>query len=412
MLSLTATLSDSFNEYNQIKTLSSEKLHAVENVEKSNDLVKEESTSTFVRLFLSCIHGITVEPVTFCYACALILHAPLIQQYVYQRISEDRGLTIHLGEDISSCGNSDNNVDLEQYNIRKDVQSLTSYIHLGIILSASVPSLFMALLLGAWSDKVGRRIILFLPVVGGLLDTSCTLITMFSRAPLYVLFIGSFINGLCGFFTTMILAVFSYIADITTEKTRALRLGILEAVAFISGMISHMTSGWWIRHLGFHAPYMFIFVLHLVSFFYIIFFLQESKCDVEKLRIKDLFNKKHIKNVFAVFQRARPDKRWQLYGLVVSSAFMMVSSIGFGSVIVLYTLDIPFCFSPILIGYFLADCMFMQAIGAIFALLILQKILSEILLIQLGISSIVSSLIMIAFIQKKWQMFIGRFLYF
>ena len=284
---------------------------------------------------------------------------------------------------------------------------MTSYFHMCIILSAAIPSLFMALFLGSWSDKVGRRVVIMLPVIGGLLDSACIIVTILTRAPLYLLCVGSFANGVCGFFTTMILAVFAYIADVTDSKDRSLRLGILEAVAFTSGMISHMTSGWWIHHLGFKAPYIFIFSLHLFSLIYVICILPESVKNPVKMTLKDLFDRGHISKMVVVFKEASPDAKWPLYGLVLTSAFMMISSIGFGSVIVLYTLDTPFCLSPIMIGYFLADCMLMQALGAIFALVVLQKCVSEILLTQLGILSMVSSLVMIALIKKKGDMFLG-----
>ena len=191
MLSLTSSFSDSFNEYNQIKSQLDERK------QKKGPFVDKQKRLS-IRNLSDFIKQITVEPVTFFYACALILHAPLIQQYIYQRVSEDHGLPTY--NDVNTCGTSIEPSDERTYASRKDVQSLTSYIHLGVILSASIPSLFMALLLGAWSDKVGRKVVIFLPVVGGLLDCTCILITMFTRAPLYVLFVGSFINGFCGFF--------------------------------------------------------------------------------------------------------------------------------------------------------------------------------------------------------------------
>ena len=400
MLSLTTSLSDSFNEYNQI--VSNHK-----NSKKESTNAQNEKQSFSFKNFNSLFKKITVEPVTFCYACALILHAPLIQQYIYHRTSLEHGIPSCIKNDISSCEMASSSEDKRTLHVRKDVQSMTSYIYLGIILSASVPSLIMALLLGSWSDKVGRKIVLLLPVIGGLLETVCILITMYTEAPLYLLFAGSFINGLCGFFTTMILAVFSYIADITEEKDRALRLGILEAVAFTSGMISHVTSGWWIRHLGFKAPYIFILCLHIISLFYVLLYLPNTRTN-EQIVWKDLFNTKHFTKVIVVFKDAETSNKLQLYGLVLTSAFMMISNIGFGSVIVLFALDTPFCLTPVMIGYFLADCMFMQALGAVFALVILQKIVSEILLTELGIGSIIASLVMIALITKRWQMFFGR----
>ena len=404
MVSLTTSFfSDSFTEYYQIRQSSLLKL--TEEASGNKDSKKRRFCDRIRGIF----SAITVEPVTFCYACALILHAPLIQQYVYHRLSEDYGIPSNTNVVESSCGVYTNTeTDLTILRKRKDVQSLTSFIYLGIILAAALPSFFMALLLGSWSDSVGRKIVVLLPVIGALLDSICVLITMFTRGSLYFLFIGSFCNGLCGFFTTMILAVFSYMADMTSEEERALRLGILEAVAFTSGMISHISSGWWIHRLGFKAPYIFITILHLISLTYIGLWLPESSPSVNPKRIKDLFSASHFKKIYVVF-KANANKL-HLYGLLVTSAFLMLASIGFGSVIVLYSLDTPFCLSPILIGYFLADCMFMQALGAIFALTVLQKIMSEIMLTQLGIASIISSLVTIAFVTKRWHMFLGIYL--
>lgn len=400
MVSLTTSFfSDSFTEYYQIRQSSLLKL-------TEDATVKDNKSRRFCNKIRNVFDAITVEPVTFCYACALILHAPLIQQYIYHRLSEDYGIPPNTNVMESSCGVYTNTeTDLTILRKRKDVQSLTSFIYLGIILAAALPSFFMALLLGSWSDTVGRKIVVLLPVIGALLESICVLITMFTRGSLYFLFIGSFCNGLCGFFTTMILAVFSYMADMTSEEERALRLGILEAVAFTSGMISHISSGWWIHRLGFKAPYIFITILHLISLTYIGLWLPESSTNVNPKRIRDLFNTSHFKKICVVF-KANANKL-HLYGLLVTSAFLMLASIGFGSVIVLYSLDSPFCLSPILIGYFLADCMFMQALGAIFALTVLQKIMSETMLTQLGIASIISSLITIAFVAKRWQMFLG-----
>ena len=127
----------------------------------------------------------------------------------------------------------------------------------------------------------------------------------------------------------------------TSEEERALRLGILEAVAFTSGMISHISSGWWIHRLGFKAPYIFITILHLISLTYIGLWLPESSPSVNPKRIKDLFNASHFKKIYVVF-KANANKL-HLYGLLVTSAFLMLASIGFGSVIVLYSLDTPFC---------------------------------------------------------------------
>ncbi len=379
--------------------------------EKNPQATNDNDVTPTQRCPCTWYKNITVEPVTFFYACAMILHTPVIQQYVYTRVSEQRGITSTLYQSDSSQCDIDLSVDSYSYRqTRNMIQAEASFVHLGIVLSASVPPIFMALLLGAWSDKVGRKIIMMLPIIGGIIDTVFILVTMHASLPVYVLFIGSFINGFCGFFTTMVLAVFSYMADITEESKRALRLGVIEAIAFISGMISHLTSGWWIKHLGFKSPYWLILTLHTLNLLYVTFILPETIENPEKKTIKTLFDKAHFSRILRVFAEAKEDRKWQLLGLMIASAFMMVSSIGFASVIVLYALDMPFCCSPIMIGYFLADSMFVQAIGAMLGFFVLRRCFSEMALTQMGFCSIVASLIMMAFIKSRWMMFIGMYL--
>ena len=107
------------------------------------------------------------------------------------------------------------------------VQSLSSYIQLGIVMFSSIPSIFMALFIGSWTDQVGRRPALALPAVGSAAEALIVVLTMYFKWPIYVLFVAGAINGMCGFFTTMVLAVMSYIADTTDESQRAFRLGKL-----------------------------------------------------------------------------------------------------------------------------------------------------------------------------------------
>lgn len=45
-------------------------------------------SSRFVSLLSKCR---TAEPVIFLYSFGLLIHSPLIQQYVYDRVSEDKG---------------------------------------------------------------------------------------------------------------------------------------------------------------------------------------------------------------------------------------------------------------------------------------------------------------------------------
>ena len=111
------------------------------------------------------------------------------------------------------------------------VQSSASYVQLGVVMFSTFPSIVMTLFMGGWTDKVGRRPALIMPLLGSALDAAVVLTVMYAKLPVYCLFIGSFIHGVCGYYTTILLACLAYIADTTERGHFAFRLGKLVIVA-------------------------------------------------------------------------------------------------------------------------------------------------------------------------------------
>ena len=105
------------------------------------------------------------------------------------------------------------------------MESETSFYLFGLIFVTGVPALVSGLLIGSWSDKVGRKPAICLPCFGAAVDMSVTLLVVHFDLPLYVLFAGSIFNGITGYFPAIILATMAFIADTTEESQRATRLG-------------------------------------------------------------------------------------------------------------------------------------------------------------------------------------------
>ena len=369
------------------------------------------TSESFTDKLVGKLNKITVEPVVLFYAFSVILHVPLIQQYVHQRITRSKGMTYNTTESLSNCDPLPLGSTARTLKIQKEVQSEASFITLGLVFSVTAPSLFVALFLGAWSDRVGRKKVMSVPIFGSVVESIIILVVIHWKLPLLTLLLAGFINGCCGFFPTFILSVFSYIADVTEESQRAFRLGVLEAIAFVSGMLSHLTSGWFINKAGYRVPYLLIFALHTSSLLYVTLILPESR---DKLQMEQsetsLLSLDHIRAIISIFTRPRSDvnARWRMGTLMLVSAIMMLCSIGFGSVIVLYALDRPLCCNSIIIGYYLALTFLIQAIGAVVGLKFLAAVLSEHTLIQVASTSIVASLVTIAFVKSKTTLFMGR----
>ena len=105
------------------------------------------------------------------------------------------------------------------------VQDLAAQIDMGNVLFLSIPSIFVVLILGPWTDTGGRCPALLAPPIGSAVESILILLIMYFEWPVYVLFVGEAINGFSGFVTIMTMAAFAYVSDVTSEKGLPIRIG-------------------------------------------------------------------------------------------------------------------------------------------------------------------------------------------
>ena len=120
--------------------------------------------------------------------------------------------------------------------------------------SFSAAQLFAAPVLGAWSDRWGRRPVL----IGSLMGTALSFVLLALADSLWMLFAARIVDGLSGGSITTARA---YIADTTTDEKRAQAYGFLGA-AFGLGFIIGPALGGAFSHISITAP---IWVAALMS---------------------------------------------------------------------------------------------------------------------------------------------------
>jgi len=123
-------------------------------------------------------------------------------------------------------------------------------------------------ILGAWSDRFGRRPVILLSCLGIGLDY----IFMALAPSLRWLFVGRLISGLT---TSNISTAFAYITDVTPAPERARKFGLLGAAFGLGFVIGPAIGG----VLGVHnlrMPFWAAAALSLANFFYGLFVLPES----------------------------------------------------------------------------------------------------------------------------------------
>jgi len=335
---------------------------------------------------------------------------PIWDQYVYSTLSEKRGFPydeLVVEKEGLGCNFTELNSTLKD--LEQQVQSLATKIDLGNTFFMAIPSLIVAPFWGPWTDKTGRRKpALVAPAIGTLLQTILVLMIMYFEWPLYVLFVGSAISGFSGFLTTLMLASMSYIAD-TTEKTGvAFRIAIIQMLVFMGGVLSQLTSGLWIHTFGFIAPTWLILACHVASALWVIFLVPENPERAINVKNK-FFDCRSLKTLVDVFRKKREGGRKSLLLLVFTGAIITLTTQGLGGVTALFVMRSPLCFSPKLVGYFLAYRMFIAGLGGAIGVKLLRKFFSE--MVTSGISMVcqMGEMVLLAFATRTWLVFLGGY---
>ena len=131
------------------------------------------------------------------------------------------------------------------------METLTAQWNLYINLGGFSVGLLMVPLLGSWSDVAGRRPVLILPNLGLALQAAVYLVVMYLKLPVVYFLVGRVLCGLSGDFNVVLASCFSYVADISDQRSRTFRVAILEACLGISGMLACIIGGQWQHAQGY-----------------------------------------------------------------------------------------------------------------------------------------------------------------
>src|SRR5208337_1837041 len=176
--------------------------------------------------------------------------------------------------------------------------------------------------LGAWSDRFGRRPVILISCLGLGLDY-----IFIALAPtLRWLFVGRIISGIT---TSNVSTAFAYIADVTPAEERAKKYGLLGA-AFGLGFVIGPAVGGLLGHYSLRAPFWAAAALSLANFLYGLFVLPES-LPAEK-RAKSAW---HMANPLGSLTLLRSNV--VLSGLAVVTVLYYLAHQALPSVFVLYT---------------------------------------------------------------------------
>lgn len=169
-----------------------------------------------------------------------------------------------------------------------------------LIAAYPIMQFFGAPMLGAWSDRFGRRPMLLISLIGTFIGY-LLFATAIIQHNIYLLY---FARALPGFTGGNIAVIFSSIADVSDEKTRTANFGLV-GMAFgigfvigpaLGGFLADNTVVSWFSHA---TPFWFTAFLSFLNFLFIVFIFRET---LQKKRDTPINPFQGIKNIALSFR--------------------------------------------------------------------------------------------------------------
>jgi MFS family permease len=224
-----------------------------------------------------------VEPVLILYFFSEFPVDIIAQKYILDWIGDwlrhnpDRSIFTDLQYAAAAAGGGSNpcsvNGSSNDAHFQDRVQSLASWF--GVLQSGvwGVPAIVSTVVLGACSDRLGRRFAVLPCLVGVLATSSTAFFVVWYRAPIFWLFAGDLVYGFCGSFAAMTMSCFAYVADRTPADRRMLRIVVVEMCMLLAGVVSPICVGWVVDRLGYAYTLLIVVGSSSANFFYVFFFL-------------------------------------------------------------------------------------------------------------------------------------------
>ena len=217
-------------------------------------------------------------------------------------------------------------------------------------------------------------------------------------------------EALLGGPSTILMAAFAYIADITTHKNRTLKITIAEIACGISSAFAQVTMGFLVKYVGYLYPFFVLLGFHAGNCLYVSFFVPETRKPSGPLGLSSILSvHKHVAAAVRVY--TNDDQT----GRRASMLICLVALFLFGLVLTgrlgpqtLYLLNTPFCWSSVQLGIYMAIFALCTNGGQIISYALFYKRLGD---IGIGVKGAVSSgiaLVLLAMASSTWMVYLGK----
>lgn len=284
--------------------------------EKSNQ--EKESVTSYVgriiRVILSLLKNMKLEVIMFLYYFSYVLRSITNTTMIIEKVC-----IVHLKQSQDVCDHLAQHSD-----VKVMVEKLANNYNLGHSLIQLVPSAFICLFVGSWSDTYGRKVPIIVALIGIILDgLGTTVCAHFLHSRAEYIFIPAIFTGLSGGFISTLLILYSYVADISTPSNRTMKFALLEVAFSISMPLGSLAGGWIFKYYRYVPVFLTSTCGHILGLFWTILILDETRgldvTDSWMVKLQRFWSLDSILKSYKTTVKRRPNRgREQIWLLIIA----------------------------------------------------------------------------------------------
>ncbi|GFO11136.1 proton-coupled folate transporter-like [Plakobranchus ocellatus] len=275
-------------------------------------------------------------------ACSILL-----AEYLVQRIGDDAGYINLTSVDHCTSNSSDPNTK-HANEVQQQATDLLTYLNF----VQCFPAICACFLVGSYSDYVGRRLILLLPLFTAFINYGITSLVIGFNLDLNFLYLGFGLDGLTGTWVARLVVEFAITADISVSKdSRTLWIFLLLCSGSIVTACMTLTTSYLIDSVGFLYASLVPTGMGLASFLVPLLFFQETLAQKPEVRVwSPMF---HCRRLFGLYvTQGSRRRRATLTVCMFIFVFAVASEMKRETIDSLYQLHEPFCWDARRIGLY------------------------------------------------------------
>ncbi|XP_033744450.1 proton-coupled folate transporter-like [Pecten maximus] len=350
-------------------------------------------------------------------ACAVTIGGVSKAQYIYKWVSLNTVLPDLIPEtNATSTGNNSQQCATNSSSDAEDeYQRLAARLTLFFTLTEKGIALPVLVFFGIYSDRIGRKPLMIAGTVAECLKYGITSFFIYKDFHINYLYISFAVSGLGGTYFSFYLGTFAAIADTTARsKQRTFSIALLDAVVGVSGLVAQITAGYMIKITGYIYINMMVAGLFILVSLSIICLYKETRTNGQHAN-----SPKHktswsicdaIKRITG-FYTHKEQRRNMPLSIFLTNAVVFIILYSMGSarsdIEILYTLNFPFCWSSVKIGYYRAAKDFVQMVVGVILIKLLHFCTSDEIICILGCVSGIASMLIMGFASNDWMLYLA-----